>query len=71
MVALYSEHVSCSGDTHNFIIAAFTTQEKAEVVLAKFKEHFPKDHFVVLEYHPPKIDPEFEEIIWEGVETDL
>lgn len=71
MFALYSEHVSCSGDTHDFIIAAFTTQEKAEAVLAKFKEHFPKDHFVVLEYVLPKIDPEFEEITWESVETDL
>jgi hypothetical protein len=70
MFGLYSEHISCSGDTHDFIIAAFTTKEKAEVVLAKFKEFFPKEHFTILEYELPKIDPSFEDILWSGVETD-
>ena len=63
MVAIFSEHTSCSGDTHDFILAAFTTKEKAEEVLAKFIERFPKEHFIILEYELPKIDPNFEDII--------
>ncbi len=71
MYAIYSEHTSCSGDIHDFIIAAFTTKEKAEAFLPKLQKFWPKEYFIILEYSPPKIDPELiEDVIWEGVEDE-
>ena len=67
MQALFSSFTSCSGDEHEFIVAIFTTQEKAETVLKKVKEHFPTERFYITEYIPPKIDPTFEDLIWEGI----
>lgn len=34
--AIFAEQISCSGDIHDFIIATFTTQEKAEIHSCQF-----------------------------------
>jgi len=67
VIAIFERHVSCSGDTHEFVVAAFSSQENAEAVLTKLKEYFPEEDLFIGEYYPPKIDPSFEDLIWQGV----
>ena len=43
-----------------------TTQENADLFLAKLKEYFPKEYFYITEYFAPKIDPDFTDFIMEG-----
>lgn len=70
MLAIFAEQISCSGDTHESIVAVFTTKEKAEVFLAKLKEFWPTEHFYISRYYPPKVDPTFEDIVWEGISDE-
>ena len=66
MIAIFAEQISCSGDTHEHIVAVFTTTEKAEHFLGKLKDYFPKEHFYMTEYFAPKVDPDFDTFIIEG-----
>jgi len=66
MIAIFSSQTSCSGDEHSFVIAVFTTQDKADLFLGKLKEYFPKEYFYISEYFAPKIDPDFTDFIMEG-----
>ena len=67
MIAIFKTQMSCSGDIHEYIVAAFTNKEKATEVLYKFKEYWPESDFRIGEYYPPKIDPTFEDLIWQGI----
>jgi hypothetical protein len=66
MFAVFS---TMTGYTDEYIVAVFTTKEKAEIISAKIKERFPQEHFYVGEYVPPKVDPTFEEIL-EGISDE-
>lgn len=66
MIAIFAEQISCSGDTHEYVIGVFTTQEKAEDFLAKLKKLFPKEYFYISEYYEPKVDPDFDKYVMEG-----
>lgn len=66
MIAIFAEQISCSGDTHEYVVAVFTTQEKADAFLARLKDYFPKEYFYIADYFEPKVDPDFDVFIVEG-----
>lgn len=66
MIAIFAEQISCSGDTHEHVVAVFTNQDKADLFLGKLKDYFPKECFYISEYFAPKIDPDFTDFIMEG-----
>jgi len=66
MIAIFAEQLSCSGDTHEYVVGVFTTQEKADIFLGKLKDLFPKEHFYISDYYEPKVDPDFDDYIMEG-----
>jgi hypothetical protein len=70
MFALFSSLTVACGYEDTYIVAVFSTKEKADDVLAKFSDHFPTERFYVDEYIPPKIDPTFEDLICEGITKD-
>ena len=71
MKAVFAQMTSGSGDSQDYIIAAFTTQEKAEVFLGKLKTRFPEEDFIILDYEFPKIDPEeLSEVIDENTRNE-
>lgn len=57
MKAIYLVQTSGSGDDHDFIIAAFTTDEKLNKYMEKLKAKYPNEYFTVLDYEPVEIDP--------------
>lgn len=71
MKAVFAEMTSGSGDEHQWVLAAFTTQEKAETFLGKLQGKYPKERFVILDYEFPKIDPEeLSEVIDENTRNE-
>ncbi len=57
MKEVHVEEISCSGDTHYFPLAAFSTAEKAEAFVEKLKKVLPYKHFHIWDQEPLPIDP--------------
>lgn len=71
MKAIFANMTSGSGDVHEWLIAAFTTQEKAEIFLEKLKNKYPKEDWSILDYEFPKVDPEnLDEVIDENTRNE-
>lgn len=66
MIAIFAAQMSRSGDTHESLVAVFTTPEKADAFLTQLRDYFPKERFYTSKYYEPKVDPDFTDFIMEG-----